>query len=246
MNELSLFTGAGGGLLASVLLGWRTVCAVEHNPYRQEVIRARQRDGHLEAFEIFDDVRTFDGRPWGGRVDVVSGGFPCQPFSAAGKRRGADDSRNMWPDTARIIGEVRPRYAFLENVPALLAHRYFGRILGDLAESGYNAVWDCIGACHVGAPHQRERIWILAHPGKNGHPLIYGEQAAQELTSRCALTRSANPGWNPPSQVARVADGMADDVDRVEALGDGQVPLVAALAFRRLAKIVEDMKEETT
>lgn len=161
MNELSLFTGIGGGLLGGFLLGWRTVCAVEKEPYCREVLFRRQRDGLLPMFPIWDDVRTFDGKPWRGTVDVVTAGFPCQPFSVAGRRRGEQDERNLWPDTIRIIREVRPRFALLENVPGLLATRYFGRILGDISESGYDAEWDVISAADVGAPHLRKRLWIL-------------------------------------------------------------------------------------
>src|SRR5574341_183473 len=119
MNELALFAGAGGGLLGSKLLGWRTVCAVEREPYRVARLMQRQDEGPLDPFPVWDDARTFSGHPWRGLVDVVSAGFPCQPFSVAGRRRADADERNMWPDTARIIGEVRPRFALLENAPGL-------------------------------------------------------------------------------------------------------------------------------
>ncbi len=161
INELALFAGAGGGLLGTNLLGWTPVCAVEKAPYRREVLIRRQRDGVLPMFPIWDRIETFDGRPWRGIVDVVTAGFPCQPFSSAGKRRGEADERNMWPDTIRVIREVRPQIAYLENVPALLANRYFDRILGDLAESGYDCRWCVLSAAAVGAPHLRRRIWIM-------------------------------------------------------------------------------------
>jgi len=163
-RHIELFAGAGGGLYASKLLGWRTVCAVEIDEFCQKILVQRQRDGVFEPFALWDDVRTFDGRPWRGRVEVVSGGFPCQPFSVAGKRRGEDDPRNGWPHTIRIIREVRPELAFLENVPGLLArsHGYFGRVLGDLAEAGYHAEWTVLGADDCGAPHRRKRLWLLA------------------------------------------------------------------------------------
>jgi len=162
MNELALFSGAGGGILGGKLLGWRTVCAVEIDPYCREVLLRRQRDGVLPLFPIWDDVRTFDGRPWESLVDVISAGFPCQPFSVAGKRAGEGDERNMWPDTIRIIRDVRPRFCLLENVPGLLSSGYFGQVLGDLAASGYDARWDCFSAASIGAPHRRDRLWIVA------------------------------------------------------------------------------------
>lgn len=169
MNELHLFAGAGGGILGSELLGMRTVCAVELEPYPSSVLLARQNDGLLSPFPVWDDVRTFDGRPWRGLVDVVSGGFPCQDISAAGKGAGIDGARSgLWREMHRIINEVRPEFAFLENSP-LLVGRGLARVLGDLAEIGYDAEWLVLGADDVGAPHVRKRIWILAHdPHANG------------------------------------------------------------------------------
>ena len=166
MRELSLFTGSGGGIWASRMLGWQTVAMVERDEYCQQVLRARQEDGDFDECPIYDDVFAFDGNPWRGRVDVLSAGFPCQPFSVAGRRLAGEDERDGWPHTARIIREVRPAIAWLENVPGLLTAdggRYFGRILGDLAEAGYDAVWRVLGAADVGAPHRRDRLWIYAH-----------------------------------------------------------------------------------
>jgi DNA (cytosine-5)-methyltransferase 1 len=163
MNELALFAGAGGGILAGKLLGWRTVCAVEWEPYAACVLAARQNDGLLPPFPIWDDVQTFDGRPWAGVVDVVSGGFPCQDISVAGKGAGITGERSgMWRHMARIIGEVRPRYVFVENSPALIT-RGLGVVLGDLAALGYDCKWTVLGAADVGAPHQRDRFWLVAH-----------------------------------------------------------------------------------
>ncbi len=163
MTELALFAGAGGGILGGKLLGWRTVCAVEWDAYARDVLVARQNDGCLHPFPIWDDIQTFDGRPWRGRVDVVSGGFPCQDISAAGKGAGIDGSRSgMWFHMARIIGEVRPRHVLVENSP-MLTSRGLGRVLGDLATLGYDAEWGVLGAIDAGAPHKRDRIWIVAH-----------------------------------------------------------------------------------
>ena len=163
MNELALFAGAGGGILGGHLLGWRTVCAVEIEPYPASVLLARQNDGILPPFPVWDNVCTFDGRPWRGIVDVVSGGFPCQDISLAGKGAGITGERSgLWSEMARIIGEVRPRFVFVENSPALIT-RGLGTVLGDLAALGYDCRWTVLGAADVGAPHKRDRLWIVAH-----------------------------------------------------------------------------------
>ena len=161
MNELALFAGAGGGILGGKLLGWRTVCAVEWEPYPASVLCARQNDKILPPFPIWDDVQTFDGHAWRGIVDVVSGGFPCQDISVAGKGTGITGERSgMWREMARIISEVQPKYVFVENSP-MLTVRGLGTVLGDLSEMGFNAEWGVISAAAVGAPHQRDRIWVL-------------------------------------------------------------------------------------
>ena len=174
---LHLFAGAGGGLLCDLILGHIPVCAVEIDPYCQRVLIQRQADGILPWFPIWDDVTTFDGIPWRGHADVVSGGFPCQDLSTAGKRTGITGARSgLWTEFARLIGEIRPRYAFIENVPGL-AVRGLDRVLADLAALGMDARWCCLGADDVGAPHIRKRLWILAYasgdqlrhqPGRSG------------------------------------------------------------------------------
>lgn len=193
MNELSLFTGAGGGILGTHgLLGWKCRGYVEWEPYCQKVIAQRIQDGILDEAPIFGDVRAFvsDGyaRRYRGMVDVVTGGFPCQPFSVAGKQKAGNDERDMWPATLSVVREVRPRFVFLENVPGLLAgsHGYFGRILGGLAEAGYDARWCVLGADDVGAPHRRKRLWIVAHRNDR-----YGIDADEEVQAR---GDSANDG----------------------------------------------------
>ena len=160
LRELALFAGAGGGILGGKLLGWRTVCAVERDAYAAGVLAQRQNDGALEAFPIWSDVTTFDGKPWEGIVDVISGGFPCQDISAAGRGAGIEGSRSgLWSHMARIIGEVRPRFVFVENSP-LLVGRGLAVVLGDLAEMGYDARWGIVGADDCGGPHRRKRIWL--------------------------------------------------------------------------------------
>ena len=163
MRSLHLFAGAGGGILADQLLGHTPVCAVEVNEYCQQTLAARQADGSLPWFPIFADVVEFDGRPWRGVVDVVAGGFPCQDISAAGKGVGITGARSgLWAHMARIISEVRPRHALIENSP-LLARRGLDRVLADLAALGFDARWGIVSAAEVGAPHKRDRIWIVAN-----------------------------------------------------------------------------------
>ena len=261
MNELALFAGAGGGILGGHLLGWRTVCAVEWEPYPASVLLARQNDGLLPPFPIWDDVQTFDGRPWRGRVDVVSGGFPCQDISVAGKGAGIDGERSgMWREMARIICEVRPRYAFIENSP-MLTTRGLDRVLSDLASMGFDARWGVLGAADVGAPHQRDRIWVVADAnrkwklqqersesnerrriGNGGDEMAYTD-SAQRQGNKCTerseaqRTNACKPSWwKVEPDVGRVADGVAARVDRLKAIGNGQVPAVAATAFRLLSQ----------
>jgi DNA (cytosine-5)-methyltransferase 1 len=192
VNELALFAGAGGGILGGHLLGWRTVCAVEFDAYAASILVARQNDGCLAPFPVWDDVRTFDGRPWRGRVDVVSGGFPCQDISAAGGGAGISGSRSgLWSEFARIIGEVRPGYVFVENSP-MLASRGLGQVLGDLAALGFDAEWGVLGAADVGAPHQRDRIWIVAAYA-DGDRIRLEEQRQNGLATQ--VGGQLNPTW---------------------------------------------------
>lgn len=334
MNELALFAGAGGGILGGHLLGWRTVCAVERDAYAAQVLAQRQNDGCLPPFPIWSDVCSFDGRPWRGLVDVVSGGFPCQDISAAGAGKGIDGERSgLWRQMARIISEVRPRFVFVENSP-LLVGRGLAVVLGDLAEMGYDAQWGCVSASDCGAPHQRDRAWIVAHAnckweqqqareqqegglgaghrsetvdntirigcetGRNDHSrhVRVESGAAGEYTGEVANTtgkqlqgcgtpgketrrdKPANsskemadtgcqhgqgeqPGgfdkeirsrpqqrqtgpcgygfgrWPAEPGVGRVADGVANRVDRIKALGNGQVSRVAATAWQILSRL---------
>jgi DNA (cytosine-5)-methyltransferase 1 len=255
MNELALFAGAGGGILGGHLLGWRTVCAVESEPYPASVLCARQNDGLLPPFPIWDDVCTFDGKPWQGIVDVISGGFPCQDISSAGGGAGITGSRSgLWKEMARIIGEVRPRYAFIENSP-MLTLRGLDTVLCDLAAMGFDANWGVVSAADVGALHLRERIWILAHSNSHSEsvstvnaekicePDMAHSNSTQRKRNECAKREQpahANIGsagwWASEPDVGRVANRVAARVDRLKAIGNGQVPAVAATAFRLLSE----------
>lgn len=170
LRTLSVCAGIGGIDLA-LRRRARTVCYVEREPFAVAVLTSRMRGGELDAAPVWDDLRTFDGRPWRGCVDLIAGGIPCQPNSLAGKRRGGADDRDLWPDFRRVVREVGPRFAFVENVPGLLSvddGRSFGRILGDLAEDGYDAAWCCLPAADVGARHRRDRVFILGWLADSG------------------------------------------------------------------------------
>ena len=239
MNELALFAGAGGGLLGGHLLGWRTVCAVEWDAYAASILVARQNDGCLPSFPIWDDVQTFDGRPWRGIVDVISGGFPCQDISSAGRGAGIDGERSgMWKHMARIIGEVRPKFVFVENSP-LLVSRGLARVLGDLTEMGYDAKWGVLGAHHVGAPHKRQRVWIVAYPSTSG---LQGDEPRFSLSTTRRAVQPLGYGEQgifdniPKPYGLRSYHGMANAVDRIKAIGNGQVPGVVRLAWDVLTK----------
>jgi DNA (cytosine-5)-methyltransferase 1 len=238
MNELHLFAGAGGGILGGMLLGHTCVCAVEIEPYCRKILLQRQRDGILPHFPIWDDIRTFDGRPWKGLVDVVAGGFPCQDISCAdniNERRGLDGTRSeLWTEFRRVVCEVHPCFVFVENTP-MLTFRGLGRILGELVQMGYDAKWGVFSASDVGAWHVRERIWILAHPkgermGKGGTENIGNGQAfsmpAGNFPSR---------NWKEnASRICRMDYGMASQIHRGRAIGNGQFPAVVRLAWNTL------------
>lgn len=241
LRELALFAGAGGGILGGKLLGWRTVCAVEINPYCAGVLVQRQNDGILAPFPIWDDVKNFYGRAWRGIVDVVSGGFPCQDISAAGRGDGIDGERSgLWREMARIIGEVRPRFAFMENSP-MLTSRGLGRVLGDLAEMGYDAMWGVISAENAGAPHKRERLWIVAYSVRERVESKKGRNLDGEILHQIEWEKSANSirrpnKWSSEPNFPRVAYGIPNRLDRHTAAGNGQVPIVARIAWEILSE----------
>lgn len=240
MRELALFAGAGGGILGGHLLGWRTVCAVEIDNYNRRVLLARQRDGILPQFPIWDDVRTFDGKPWRGRVDVVSGGFPCQDISFAGKRKGIEGEKSgLWKEYARVIGEIEPRFVFAENSARLVGNG-LSRVIEDLDSLGYDAEWGCISAADLGFAHKRDRCFVVAHSRKQGAEGYRGSCRSERWIG--GIRKAGADGRTPrgvsyvmrdtePGVERIVLDGVPFGVDRHYAIGNAQVPAVAATAF---------------
>lgn len=219
MNELALFSGAGGGILGGHLLGWRTVCAVEHNPYPASVLCARQNDGLLPPFPIWDDVQTFDGRPWRGIIDVVSGGFPCQAFSTAS--RGRKTAENLWPEMRRVVADVAPRFVFAENVSITA----IDAACNDLEAMGFETRAISLGAEDLGADHIRDRYWLLAYADDKSELLCALDA---EMAVRSLLCHSV---WQTSPNQPGMVDGVAARMDRYTTTGNGQVPIVAVGAL---------------
>lgn len=235
MRELSLFTGAGGGLLGTHLLGWTPCGYVEWDEYCQRIIAARIADGYLPIAPIFTDVREFvksgAADQYRGIADVVTAGFPCQPFSSAGKMLGEKDPKNMWPATREAICKVQPKSVFLENVQRIVSIGYIGRVLCDLAELGYVGRWGIFTAKSEGAPHERKRIWICAHSDSSQ---LEGSSLSSRIQEEYSNVGSSR-WWSAEPPMDRMANGMAHRVDRLKAIGNGQVPAVAKTAWRILS-----------
>lgn len=177
----SLFSGIGGFDLGLERAGMKCLWQVEIDDYANRVL-----EKHWPEVKRYKDVREIGSHNLE-PVDLICGGFPCQPHSLAGKRQASADKRDLWGEFARIIRELRPRYVVAENVPGLLSSesgRFFGRVLRDLAESGYDAEWQCIPASAFGAPHRRDRVWLIAYANSNGRRLqqISREESKSKAT----------------------------------------------------------------
>jgi len=288
----------------------RCVCYVEREAFCCAHLVDKMQQGWLDEAPVWTDIRTFDGRPWRGKVVGLVGGYPCQPFSVAGKRAGEADPRHLWPEIKRLVCEIRPRWCFFENVAGHL-RLGFDRVLCDLAKIGYDAVWTTLAAGDVGATHQRKRLFILAftcaerpsreqadetRPRNN-----FGKPGGTKLADACGIRQKrpskigklegkqrlaiGGQGIFPPGPgelekwaeilkrqpelapavadtkpkrhkkgmqpetvgadsadgnetqpaVCGMADGLASRVERLRALGNGVVPIQAAVAFRMLA-----------
>jgi len=260
MNEelktMHLFAGAGGGILADLILGHRPIVAVEWDKYACEVLRARVADGWFDGMSVWEgDVRLFDPSEYQGRVDCIHAGFPCTDISTAGDQRGVDqDTRSgLYREVLRIADVLQPGYLFLENVANIVSGnngKWLRTVVGDLAQRGYDCVWRCISASEVGANHIRDRWWLLAYPNGNSKSdesineeiglVAYsnGTFKQRRSISKRVQEKRANIGisnwWKTESDVDRVADGVASRTHRLKALGNGQVPLQCATAFKIL------------
>ncbi|MBD3177845.1 MAG: DNA cytosine methyltransferase [Armatimonadia bacterium] len=211
-SGLSLCSGIGG-LELGLRLVWpelRTVCWVERDRYAAGVLAARMRAGALDEAPIWDDLASFNGRAWRGKVDLVSAGYPCQPFSVAGKRRGKEDDRHLWPHVARVISDVGPSIVVLENVSGHL-RLGFDEVLGELTEMGYDATWGVVRASDAGLPHQRARLFVLAYPRCERDERRCGSSSSSGAPR---VTQDAGDQWQRSRDASR--DGGADVGDTDE------------------------------
>ena len=247
MRHLDLFSGIGGFALAARWMGWETVAFCEIESYPQAVLRK-----HWPDVPIFPDVRNLDATQLAGlgRIDIITGGFPCIDISSAGKKIGIKGEHSgLWTEFARIIGEVRPAYVVVENVPDLRA-RGLGDVLGDLASLGHDAEWHCIPATYIGAPFSgqgRDRIWIVACPNIGGcigtgvsrqetRPALFGASWGNRNSRGTSDARRNH--WQSEPGIPRVVDGIPSRVDRIRAIGNAIVPQVAWQIFQA----IEDSK----
>jgi DNA (cytosine-5)-methyltransferase 1 len=263
----SLFAGIGGFDLGLERAGMVVRWQCEQDDFCRRVL-----GHHWPDVPCYPDVRELTAEKVES-VDVLCGGFPCQDVSRAGPRIGIDGDRSgLWSEYARLVGELRPQYVLVENVPGLLVRGGLGRVLGDLAACGYDAEWECLSAASFGAPHIRDRLWLLAYPESDGRrpwrprrsaPGGAGEpepvRPLPHLADAGGGRHRASPptvfagwaepelhgGWATEPRVDRVASGLPAQVDRVAAVGNALVPQIAEWLGRRILEAEAAMNVST-
>ena len=247
MNVLDLFSGIGGFSLGLERAGMRTVALGEIEPFQRSILAK-----HWPEVPCYDDVRALSASRLSAdgvaAIDVICGGFPCQDLSTAGRQAGiAGEKSGLWSELHRLIGELRPRFAIVENVPNLLVGErgsWFSRVLGDLAEIGYDAVWHCIPASTFGAPHTRDRVWIISYPdtAKNHSGAINAV-----LADHAYAGRNRETGWRTPMpEVSRMGDGIPGELDRLGSLGNSVVPIIPEIIGRAIMSTALSSQEGKT
>jgi DNA (cytosine-5)-methyltransferase 1 len=244
-THLDLFSGIGGFALSARWAGFETVQFVEIDDYCQKVLKK-----HWPDVPIHEDVRTFNGTVYRGRIDLLTGGFPCQDVSDAGLRAGIEGERSgLWRELHRTISEVLPRYVVVENVTGLL-RRGMGRVLGDLAAIRYDAEWGVFSACQHGAPHARERVFLVAYPMRERRyrPQVLQSVNPQKLDEWGAkatqpLIKSAGRSHLQIPSRFRVCNGVSDRLDaypteRIRGLGNAIVPQVAYPILQAIRELI--------
>ena len=240
LNGLDLFSGIGG--LSIALKPWvRTVAYCERDRYAQAVLLSRITSGELDRAPIWDDVTSLRGAMLPS-IDIIFGGFPCQDISVAGNGAGLDGERSgLFFEVIRLTRDIRPAFVFLENVPAI-HHRGLERVLMEFTQIGYDCRWTIISAGELGAPHLRERWWLLAYSNSERLQVSRTELSAKSkgqprtgYAAECILQRQV---WSQsPSELCRVDDGIRPKTHRLRCLGNAVVPIQAREAFKLLSGI---------
>jgi DNA (cytosine-5)-methyltransferase 1 len=228
MNVLDLFSGIGGFSLGLERAGMRTVAFCEIDPHARAVLHK-----HWPDVPVFTDVSVLSKGDLNEQIDILAGGFPCQDISDAGRGAGLSGSRSgLWFQYHRLIKEIQPRYAVIENVSAL-RRRGLDQVLWSLAEIGYDAEWHCIPASAIGAPQRRDRIWIVAYPrsARLQGDERSGETGTERLSER-HLTKCS--WWQAEPAVGRVANGISGQAHRLRQLGNAVVPQIPELIGRAI------------
>lgn len=248
MKVLDLFSGIGGFSLGLEWAGMSTVAMCEKDPYCRKILAK-----HWPDLTIHDDIRNLDGKRYAESIDLVCGGFPCQPFSVAGKRKGTDDDRHLWPEMLRVIQESRPRWVIGENVFGFV-NMALDDVQADLEREHYEVRKFVLPAVAVDAKHRRDRIILVAYPNntgvqgssQQGSDGEVGAQPNDQHTERLGRggVRVSNPRreaeWEPEPNVGRVAHGIPNRVDRLKGLGNAVLPQI----IQELGEIILDVEEE--
>ncbi len=241
MNHGSLFSGIGGFDLASQWCGWDNVFQVEYNEFCQKVLSK-----NFPQTKRYKDIYDFKGektRSYRGTIDIISGGFPCQPFSVAGKQKGKEDDRYLWPEMFRVIQEIKPNWVVGENVAGIIGVE-LDKTVSDLEDIGYEVQVLIVPACAVNAPHRRDRVWIIAYTngkrfnsmGKNEEVRLsneYSKSFREKRDNEDNIPINAREFINNAKcGILRDDDGIPKGMDRIKALGNAIVPQVAYEIFR--------------
>lgn len=227
-HHLDLFSGIGGFALAAQWAGFETVAFCEIEDFPRKVL-----EKNFPGVPIHRDIKELDGNEYGS-VDLITGGYPCQPFSLAGKRKGYADDRHLWPEMLRVITQAKPTWVVCENV---YGHINLGLddVLADLESEGYAAQPFVVPAGAVGAPHKRDRVWVVAYTTSGSEQQSSARSNERRLQSEVLPSGRNRHYFKAAPRADRVADGIPRRVDRIRGLGNAIVPQVAYEILRAIS-----------
>lgn len=238
MRHASLFSGIGGFDLAAQWMGWENVFQVEIDPFCQKVLAK-----NFPTVKRYGDIKQFDGTKYRGTIDIISGGFPCQPFSSAGQRKGTEDYRHLWPENYRIVRQIQPPIVVAENVHGLVDWAeglVFESVQTDLENEGYEVQSFILPACAVDAAHRRNRVWIIAYNQSFTVKKSKMDNTAWSTQKSRVSTRRLPCGiWTPNketnfNELAGDIYGLPHHLDRIKSIGNAIVPQVAFEIFKAI------------